>query len=93
MNPLDDRLKHHVTGAIERGEGVAVAAIENPRELPAGYRILGEREAISKTCLWQWRDGDQWLPVGNRFALLPVATLRVRHGQDALLFALRRTNR
>ena len=38
MNPLTEKLRHHVTGAIERGESQAIAGITQNQHTPGPWR-------------------------------------------------------
>lgn len=59
MNNPHERLRHHVTGAVERGEAAAIAAVEGPRYIVvenAGY--VGERDVYNGA---SWSEAMRWL--------------------------------
>jgi len=54
QNPLLNRLRHHVTGAIERGEATAIVAIESPQAAELA-RLRAQRDALAaalRSALW-----------------------------------------
>ena len=67
-NQLVDRLRYHVSGAIERGEGVAIAALELPALEPhCGSWVIMSRQtpenAICET--FSRRVAESYLRAGH----------------------------
>lgn len=56
--------------------------------LPKGARLLAETEVPAKGDFARWSQSkrDSWIEIGPRLIGLPVATLRVRHGQSEMQF-------